>query len=237
MRAPPGRPARGAAPRILCAVFSRRLNWPFPSNRLSRLLDDRRARAAGVFDLTESNPTRVGLRYPAQAIGAALRDGSEAAYEPSARGLERARAAVSEWHARHGRPAAPDRILLTASTSEAYAFLFKLLADPGDLVLVPRPSYPLFDYLASLEGVRSSAYPLAYDDRWSIDLEALERACAAAPPPRAIVVVNPNNPTGSAVQKGERGRLEEIAARAGAALISDEGFFEDLHPPGSRSRG
>ena len=212
-------------------MFSHRLQWPFPPNRLSRLLDDRRARGVRVLDLTESNPTRVGLRYPAEAIGAALRDAGAVAYEPSARGLERARAVVSEWHARRGRPVAPERILLTASTSEAYAFLFKLLSDPGDLVLVPRPSYPLFDYLASLEGVRVSAYPLTYDDRWSIDLDALELACSAATPPRAIVVVNPNNPTGSAVQEGERARLEEMAARAGAAIISDEVFFEYLDVP------
>ena len=214
-------------------MFSRRLKWPFPSNRLSRLLDDKRARGARVLDLTESNPTRVGLRYPAEAIGAALRTAGAAAYEPTARGLEQARTAVSEWHARRGRPAAPERILLTASTSEAYAFLFKLLADPGEHVLVPRPSYPLFDYLAALEGVRASAYPLNYDDRWSIDLEALERACGAATPPRAIVVVNPNNPTGSAVQVGERARLEEIAAAAGAAIISDEVFFDYLDAPGA----
>ncbi|OLC55407.1 MAG: hypothetical protein AUH92_02255 [Acidobacteria bacterium 13_1_40CM_4_69_4] len=213
-------------------MFSRRLKWPFPSNRLSRVLDDKRARGADILDLTESNPTRVGLRYPAKAIGAALQGAGAPVYEPAARGLERARAAVAEWHARHERPVAPDRVLLTASTSEAYAFLFKLLADPGDLILVPRPSYPLFDYLAPLEGVRAAAYPLTYDDRWSIDLQALERACAAASPPTAIVVVNPNNPTGSAVRESERARLEEIAARAGAAIISDEVFFEYLDAPG-----
>jgi len=215
-------------------MFSRRLEWPFPSNRLSRLLEDKRARGARVLDLTESNPTRVALDYPTGDIESALRDAAAGDYEPSARGMESARTAVAEWLARRGRPAAPERIVLTASTSEAYAFLFKLLADPGDLLLVPRPSYPLFDYLASLEGVRLSGYSLIYDGRWSIDLGALEHACrSTVPPPRAIVVVNPNNPTGSPVRRSERAGLEAIAARAGLALISDEVFFEYL---GSRDR-
>jgi len=209
-------------------MFSRRLDWPFPANRLSRRLQDKRARGARVLDLTESNPTRVALVYPTEAIGTALREAAAGDYEPSARGMESARTAVAGWLARRGRPAAPERIVLTASTSEAYAFLFKLLADPGDLLLVPRPSYPLFDYLASLEGVRLSGYPLIYDGRWSIDLGALEHACRSVPPPRAIVVVNPNNPTGSPVRRAERAGLEAIAARAGLALISDEVFFEYL---------
>ncbi len=212
-------------------MFSRRLSWPFPSNRLSRLLEEKRARGARVLDLTESNPTRVGLEYPCAAIEDALRDAAASGYEPSALGLESARVAVAEWLARRGRPATADRILLTASTSEAYAFLFKLLADPGDRVLVPRPSYPLFDYLASLEGVRTSSYPLTYDTRWSLDLDALESGSRTGSPPRAIVVVNPNNPTGSPVRQNERPRLEDIAARANAAIVSDEVFFDYLGEP------
>ncbi|MBI1951478.1 MAG: pyridoxal phosphate-dependent aminotransferase [Acidobacteria bacterium] len=215
-------------------MFSRRLQWPYPPNRLSRLLEEKRACGAAVLDLTESNPTRVGLGYPAEAIAAALHDPAVAAYEPSPRGLEEARAAVAAWHAQRGLRADPARIVLTAGTSEAYSYLWKLLADPGDVVLVPRPSYPLFDYLAALDGLKVAGYPLhADDDRWAIDFAALEAACGTTggQEPRAIVVVNPNNPTGSALREGERARLEGIAARAGAAIISDEVFLDFLDPP------
>jgi aspartate/methionine/tyrosine aminotransferase len=223
-------------------MFSGRLKWPYPPNRLSHLLEEKRARGAAVLDLTESNPTRAGLRYPAEAIAAALHDPSVSVYEPAPRGLPEARAAIASSHARRSLLADPDRIVLTAGSSEAYSYLFKLLADPGDVVLVPRPSYPLFDYLAALEGLRVAGYPLHYDERWSIDFEALERACAGAggPAPRAIVLVNPNNPTGSGLRETERARLEEMAARAGAAIISDEVFLDYLDPrsgagPGWRS--
>lgn len=219
-------------------MFSRRLQWPYPPNRLSRVLEEKRARGAAVLDLTESNPTRVGLRYPAEAIAAALHDPAVSAYEPAPRGLQAARAAVASWHAaQRGLRVDPDRIVLTAGSSEAYSYLWKLLADPGDVVLVPRPSYPLFDYLAALDGLRVAGYPLHYDaDRWSIDLEALAAACTGTggPAPRAIVVVNPNNPTGSALRQADRARLEEIAGRAGAAIISDEVFLDYLDPSPAR---
>ena len=213
-------------------MFSRRLNWPYPPNRLSQLLDEKRRRAARLLDLTESNPTRAGLPYPADALVAALADPGVAGYEPSPRGLAPARAAVAGDAARRGRAIPPDRIVLTAGTSEAYALLFKLLADPGDTVLVPRPSYPLFDYLAALEGLRVLAYPLAQDDGASLDHDALERAfdAAGAAPPRAVVVVNPNNPTGAALRRSGRSRLRELCAARGAALISDEVFLDFLDP-------
>ncbi len=215
-------------------MFSRRLQWPYPPNRLSRLLEEKRARGASVLDLTESNPTRVGLEYSAESIAAALHDPAVAAYEPSPRGLEAARAAVASRLAQRGLRADPGRIVLTAGTSEAYSYLWKLLADPGDVVLVPRPSYPLFDYLAALDGLGVAGYPLHDDDdRWGIDFAALEAACGptGGRAPRAIVVVNPNNPTGSALRESERARLEEIAARAGAAIVSDEVFLDFLDPP------
>src|SRR2546428_4111310 len=226
----PGRPGGRSAPRILSAMFSRRLKWPCPPNRLSRLLDEKRTRPTRLFDLTESNPTRAGLSYPAEAIAAALADPGVASYEPSARGLESARAAVAEDATRRGRPVPLDRVVLTASTSEAYALLFKLLADPGETVLVPRPSYPLFDYLAALEGLRVSTYPLAVDDRVSIDLDALESALDArdTAPVRAVVLVNPNNPTGTALRRGERSRPRESCSARGVALISDEVFLDYL---------
>ena len=226
------RPGHPGAPRILASMFSRRLKWPFPPNRLARLLEEKRALGADRLDLTESNPTRARLSYPGEAIAAALADSGVAFYEPSPRGLEEARVAVAAYCAGRGRPVSPDDIVLTASTSEAYAILFKLLGDPGDAVLVPRPSYPLFDYLAALEGLRVVTYSLAYDDRWSIDLESMERSLDArgTAPPRAVIVVNPNNPTGSALRRGERERLHEICGRHGAALIADEVFFDFLDP-------
>ena len=216
-------------------MFSRRLKWPFPPNRLSRLLEERRRSGAALLDLTESNPTRAGLSYPAEAIAAALADPGVATYEPAPRGLEEARAAVAAHCAGRGRQVASDRILLAAGTSESYALLFKLLADPGDSVLVPRPSYPLFDYLAALEGLRVATYPLLYDGRWSIDLESLERTIdEGGTSPRAVVVVNPNNPTGSALRRGERDRLRRICGRHGTALIADEVFFDYLDPQAAR---
>ncbi len=209
-------------------MFSRRLPWPVPVNRLSRLLDEKRARGARILDLTESNPTRVGLPSPAAAIAEALADPGTAVYDPSPRGCPAARRAVAADYARRGHAVPPDAVLLTAGTSEAYGLLFKMLADPGDTILVPRPGYPLFDFLAALESVRVAPYPLVHDD-WGIDLPALERRAAAGdPPPKAIVVVNPNNPTGSGLRPAERIALAEIATGRDMAIISDEVFFDYL---------
>jgi aspartate/methionine/tyrosine aminotransferase len=220
-------------------MFSHRLGWPCPTNRLSRLLREKRNDGAPILDLTESNPTRVGLDYPVEEIAAAFASSSSGRYEPTARGLPTAREAVGAYYARSGHAVPPDRIVLTAGTSEAYSFLFKLLADPGDTVLVPRPSYPLFEYLAGLESVRVAAYPLEYEGRWRIDLDSLERAAAARDrslrgdtTPRAVVVVNPNNPTGSALSLRERGILEDFCSPRGAAILSDEVFFDYVREPG-----
>src|SRR5262245_7279605 len=147
--------------------FSRRLAWDTPANPLALLLDERRRQRAPLIDLTESNPTRVDIEYPAGELCAALADPRATLYEPTPHGLPHARRAVADYYKERAKvPWAPGfdvdprRIVLTASTSEGYAWLFKLLADPGDAVLVPRPSYPLFDYLAALEGVRLVQYPL-----------------------------------------------------------------------------
>jgi len=221
-------------------MFSTRLAWPPRQNRLAALLGEKRARGGRLLDLTESNPTRVGLDYPAARLAAALSDPEIASYDPDPRGLPAARAAVAAWCERGGpgacgapRPAqvaAPESMVLTASTSEAYAFLFRMLCDPGDTVLVPAPSYPLFDYLAAIDGVHVVSYPLVLDERWRIDLEALARLLVhpAARAARAVVVVNPNNPTGSALSSGERAAIDTLCARAGAALISDEVFLDYL---------
>jgi alanine-synthesizing transaminase len=204
-------------------MFSARTRFDLAVNRLARALEAKRRRGAEILDLTESNPTRAGFSYPEDLL--AVLDQREALrYEPSALGLPAARAAVAADYARRGYPVDPDRLALTASSSEAYAFLFKLVADPGDAVLVPRPGYPLFDYLAGLESVEPLPYPLVYDGRWRIDVSAL--SAAVTPRTRAVVVVNPGNPTGSFLEREEAERLHGLAAERGLALVSDEVFAD-----------
>jgi alanine-synthesizing transaminase len=205
--------------------FSSRLHWDLAPNRISRLLDEKRAAGAPILDLTESNPTAAGLAYPSEAILSALGDPRSLRYEPAAVGMSSARAAVSEYYSGLApNPVSPDRILLTASTSEAYAFVFKLLADPGHEVLVPSPSYPLFDYLAALDSVRVVQYPLVYHGGWALDFDALTRSIT--PRSRAIVLVNPNNPTGSFLKRRELGPLLALCREHNLAVISDEVFAD-----------
>jgi alanine-synthesizing transaminase len=215
-------------------VFSDRLPWGRPLNALGALEQQRRDAGATLIDLTESNPTQVGLPYPEQALRAALAL-PHARYLPAPRGLPVAREAVAGAYRRDGHAISADRIVITASSSESYGFLFKLLCDPGDSVLVPEPSYPLFEYLARLEGVRPAGYRLVYDGQWRIDFSSLESALARAGDAgraRAVVVVNPNNPTGSFVDGEDQARLAALCRRAGLAIISDEVFapfrFRDL---------
>ena len=202
-------------------MFSSRLDWTVATNPLTRLLHRKQAAGEILLDLTESNPTKAGLTYYQGEILAALADSKSLLYEPAPAGLDAARSAVSEYYA-GGVPL--DRILLTASTSEAYGFLFKLLANPGDEVLVPRPSYPLFEFLAALESVRVVPYPLVYHGSWTIDFDALKARITAGS--RAIVIVNPNNPTGSFVKKDELRRLAALCDAQGLAIISDEVFCD-----------
>jgi alanine-synthesizing transaminase len=204
-------------------VFSSRLPASLAHNRISVAADAARARGP-LVDLTESNPTVVGLRYPSDAIRAALAAPAALTYEPTPRGLPAARAAVAAYYARHGVAVDVERITLTASTSEAYGWLFKLLCDPGDDVLVPSPSYPLFDQLAALESVRPVAYPLRYHGGWFVDVEEVRRALTART--RAILVVNPNNPTGSFLKRDEARALAALAAERDLALVSDEVFAD-----------
>jgi aspartate/methionine/tyrosine aminotransferase len=219
-------------------MFSARTRWDRTVNRLAVLAASKRAAGRHVLDLTETNPTRVGLQAPPGLLGA-LGDDAGRAYAPDPRGLEAARGAVSADYGRRGVAAAPEHVVLTASTSEAYAILFKLLCDPGDEVLVPRPSYPLFDYLAGLESVDVKPYPLVYDARWRVDLAALREAVGQRT--RAIVAVSPNNPTGSFVDAAEIEAVQGLAAEARLALVADEVFADypwpDRPPGPSFARG
>ena len=206
-------------------MFSSRLHWDLRPNPLTELLRAKRAAGEAILDLTESNPTQAGFRYPEDEILDALSSARSLRYEPASAGLAAAREAVAErYYARLGEQVEPSRILLTASSSEAYAFLIKLLTEPGDELLVPRPSYPLFEFLATLENVRVSPYPLVYHEGWSIDTEALGRAITERT--RAVVLVNPNNPTGSFVKKRELDRLVELCRENSLAIISDEVFSD-----------
>jgi len=196
-------------------VTSRRAGWDLSENPLSRALDARRARGGQILDLTESNPTRIGLSYPEAEIRAALALPGVLRYDPAPRGLRSAREAVAAHHA-----VDPDRVILTASTSEAYAFVWKLLCDPGDEILVPRPSYPLFDYLSDLEGVVARPYRLERDAGWRLDPGSV--AGSISPRTRAIAIVHPNNPTGSFLKSDD---VHALAAH-GLPLVSDEVFAD-----------
>jgi len=210
-------------------MFSSRLSWDLAPNPLSKLMEEKRGAGGRVLDLTESNPTRAGLIYPEEEILGALDDSRALRYDPAPRGLESAREAVVRYYEERNRRILPSQVLLTASTSEAYAYLFKLLADPGDEVLTPRPSYPLFEFLAALEAVTVRQYPLRYDGSWHLDFAALERSIQENT--RALVIVNPNNPTGSSVSREDFERLESF----GIPILSDEVFSDyaggrSVHP-------
>jgi alanine-synthesizing transaminase len=177
-----------------------------------------------LLDLTVSNPTACGFAYDAAALLAPLGEEAALAYDPDPRGMRSAREAVGRYYRDHGAEVDPDAVVLTTSTSEAYSFLFRLLCDPGDEVLVAQPSYPLFDFLADLDDVRLVPYPLFYDFGWWIDFAEVERRIG--PRTKAILVVHPNNPTGNWTHRAERERLETICAERGLALIVDEVFLD-----------
>jgi aspartate/methionine/tyrosine aminotransferase len=205
-------------------MFSSRTNWSLTPNRLSQLLRKRRERGLPILDLTESNPTRCGFALDVEEILAPLHNPRSLTYEPDPRGLRVAREAVAEYYSERGVQLDPDQIFLTASTSEAYSFVFRLLANPGDKILAPQPSYPLFDFLGALNDVDVTPYPLVYHDGWQVDLEALAAQWNSRA--RAVLVVHPNNPTGSYVQRRELSRMMEICHPTGAAIIADEVFAD-----------
>ena len=205
-------------------MFSSRTSWPLSPNRLSLEIEELRHRGVPLLDLTESNPTRCGFVFDQQSILGALANPQALSYTPDPRGLLSARQAVADYYAERGIALDQAQIFLTTSTSEAYSYIFRLLADPGDAILVPQPSYPLFDFLAGLSDVRVIAYPLFYDRGWTIDLATLEKRMEARA--RAILVVHPNNPTGSFVRRDELANLLAFCQQREMALVADEVFAD-----------
>jgi alanine-synthesizing transaminase len=205
-------------------MFAERTNWNLAGNRLSEALARHRAAGKRLLDLTASNPTECGFAYDAEAILAALRHTAALRYEPSPRGLESARVAVTEYYSTLDARLSVDDIFLTTSTSEAYSYVFRLLCDPGDQLLIPAPSYPLFGFLADVQDVKLVRYSLVYDHGWQIDFHGLQNA--VTPRTRGVMCVNPNNPTGHFVKEEELTRLNELCAERGMALIADEVFLD-----------
>jgi aspartate/methionine/tyrosine aminotransferase len=204
--------------------FSRRTAWDIEETRLARALRERRVAGLPILDLTASNPTQCGFRYDEAGILAALGDDAALMYDPEPRGMRRAREAVCCYYCERGAQVDAEQFFLTTSTSEAYSWLFRLLCDPGDEILIAQPSYPLFDFLAQIEDVRLVPYPLFYDHGWQIDLAGLRERIT--PQTRAIAVVHPNNPTGHFTSDEERRELEGICLEFGLALIVDEVFLD-----------
>jgi aspartate/methionine/tyrosine aminotransferase len=206
-------------------MFSDRVPSDLKPNRLAHALADRKRRNEPIVDLTASNPTRAGLSYPSDLL-APLGNSRGLSYAPESLGLLEARRAVVADFERRGLATTVDRVALTASTSEAYSVLFKLLCAPGDEVLIPRPSYPLFDHLTRLDAVTAVPYELEYHSKWSIDLGSLEHAIGART--RAVLIVSPNNPTGQFVDAAELDAVAAFCRSRDVAIISDE-VFADYH--------
>jgi aspartate/methionine/tyrosine aminotransferase len=218
-------------------MFSSRTNWKLAPNRLTQTLTELRASGAALLDLTHSNPTRIGLRYDDAAILSALASPHSLDYDPQSKGLLAARESVAAYYReQHGvGEIDPEQVILTTSTSEGYSFVFRLLCNAGDELLVPKPSYPLFEFLADLQDVKLVPYPLIYDHGWQIDFHSLEKA--VTPRTRGVVVVHPNNPTGSCVQPHELKLLNEFCREHALAVIADEVFLDYVLEPGTAHAG
>ena len=210
-------------------MFSDRTNWKLTPNRLTEALEEVRSSGAHVLDLTVSNPTRVGLHYDEPLILEPLASPYAMDYDPQPKGLPGARAAVAAYYQTVHRLQHfdPDRLVLTTSTSEGYSFVFRLLCNPGDELLVPKPSYPLFEFLADLQDVKLVPYPLIFDHGWQMDFPSLEGVVTKRS--RAVIVVHPNNPTGSYVHPHEQESLNNFCRKHGLALIADEVFLDYAH--------
>jgi alanine-synthesizing transaminase len=207
-------------------MFSDRTNWKLAQNRFTTAVDEVRASGTKILDLTVSNPTRAGLHFDEQAILGALASPLALDYDPQSKGLRGAREAVAGYYrAEHGIiDLDAEQIVLTTSTSEGYSFVFRLLCNAGDELLVPKPSYPLFEFLADLQDVRLVPYPLIYDHGWQMDFPSLQKAATEGT--RGVVVVHPNNPTGSYVHAEEAGMLNSFCRERGLAVIVDEVFLD-----------
>ncbi len=205
-------------------MFAKRTNWNLETNRLAAALAEHRAAGKPLIDLTVSNPTECGFLYDQEAILNALRNPAALKYEPNPRGLDVARGAVAQYYAERGAIVSNDDIFLTTSTSEAYSYVFRTLCDPGDELLIPAPSYPLFEFLADIQDVTLVRYQLIYDHGWQIDFHALEQAIT--PRTRGVIVVHPNNPTGHFTKPEEMRKLNEICETRGIAIIADEVFLD-----------
>jgi alanine-synthesizing transaminase len=211
-------------------MFASRTNWRLETNRLTQALEEHRRSGKELFDLTASNPTTCGFDYPERGILAALADPRGLVYRPESKGLREAREAVDEYYAgREGFSGSsaridPERILLASGTSEAYTHIFRLLCEAGDEILVPAPSYPLLEFLADLADIHLVPYPLLYDHGWQIDFASLR--AALTPRSRAVLVVHPNNPTGSFVKPREAAEFAEICAAREMAIVADEVFLD-----------
>ncbi|HEY3972842.1 MAG TPA: pyridoxal phosphate-dependent aminotransferase [Candidatus Sulfotelmatobacter sp.] len=211
---------------FLKPAFSDRTSWKLGLNRFTQAVEEVRSSGTKIFDLTVSNPTRVGLEYDSAAILQALASPRALDYDPQAKGVLPAREAVAAYYRDEHvvRDLDPERIILTISTSEGYSFVFRLLCNAGDELLVPKPSYPLFEFLADLQDVRLVPYPLIYDHGWQMDFPSLEKAVTERT--RGVVVVHPNNPTGSYVSAGERAALNGFCRERGLAVVVDEVFLD-----------
>src|SRR6185312_3948596 len=209
-------------------MFSRRTGWKLTVNRFTQAQREIAAAGREVLDLTMSNPTRAGLivdlTHDQSEIARALVDPRIADYDPQPKGLLLARKKVSAYYRERRAEVDAESLILTSSTSEGYSHVFRLLCDPGDEILVPKPSYPLFEFLADLQDVKLVPYPLLYDHGWQIDLPSIQRATTQRT--RAIVLVHPNNPTGSYVKSYERLALNAFCGERGLALIVDEVFLD-----------
>jgi len=216
-------------------MFSQRTNWELAHNRFTQAMEEVRVSGVPTLDLTVSNPTRAGLRYDERAILAALASPQSLAYAPQPKGLRHAREAVADYYAdAHALPGLdPEHLVSTSSTSEGYSYVFRLLCNPGNELLVPQPSYPLLEFLADLQDVKLVPYPLIYDHGWQMDFHSLRRAIS--PRTRGAVVVHPNNPTGSYVQPHEIGQLNSFCREFDLALIADEVFLDYAHDRKSRT--
>jgi aspartate/methionine/tyrosine aminotransferase len=209
-------------------MFSQRTNWRLTQNPLTQALEKARSSGNKLLDLTISNPTEAGICPDSEIVLAALANPEAMHYDPQPRGLLGARQAVSRYYRQsHEFVLDPEHLLLTTSTSEAYSFVFRLLCNPGDEILVPKPSYPLFEFLADLSDVKLVPYPLLYDHGWQLDFDSLRKAKTDRT--RAVILVHPNNPTGSYVSAGEISSLNVFCRDFDLALIVDEVFLDYSH--------